>query len=550
MAIDARRFKSAGLGDGRPPSFASQAMVVAPDRWAALIGVEVLREGGTAVDAAIAVSAALTVAMPHQTGLGGDAFWMIRKAAGPTEALNASGRAPSATDPDRLLAAGEMIIPPRSPFAVTVPGMIAGWTEAHERHGRLDLARLLEPAAAAAIEGRPVTPTYARAVRSVEHALSIRPEWRRVFLPGGRAPSVGERLCQPDLAATLRTLADNPHLFYRGHLADRISEAVRADGGWLATGDLAACRAEWVAAIARPFAEWTVNEMPPNSYGCLALLAMAIYEADGGSSARTVAQSTHRWIEAAKIMTLVRDAEVGDPAGMRAPIDKILDLHNVRRLAALISPTEARSFAWLNDRVLVEGDWIANRGGHADTCHFVVVDSEGTSVSCIQSLFDDFGTGLVVPGTGIVLQNRGACFTLQPGHPNTLTAGRRPLHTLAPALATVDDTTVAVFGAMGGHAQVQLHLQMVDGLALSGLNPAEVTDRPRWFVRPVQGEFSVLVENRLQAASELARMGHRLEMEGPYTEFVGHEQIVLLDHARGVLVGAADPRSDGAAVGY
>ncbi len=545
--IDVRRYAGAGIVDGRPPVLAGTAMVVTPDRFATLTGLDVLRAGGNAVDAAVAIGAALAVAHPHQCSLGGDAFWLVRHD-GVTHALDASGRSAGTASAAALRDAGLESVPPRSGLAVTVPGVVSGWLAAHARFGSVAFGELLEPAAVAADAGLPLTPLVSRQFARSADLLATRVESRRVLLPEGRPPTVGERLRQPDVARTIRTLGEDPRALYEGDLAERLCAAVQADGGLLQPDDLAGHRADWTEPLEAPFAAWTVQEMPPSSQGLVALLGLLVMETldvPPGDSRRS-----HAWVEVARLCMAVRDAELGDPRHMRRTPDDLLARPNVEWLAGLLDARGVRRAEWLRDRLGGgTGPVSAPTPARGDTVHYAVVDGGGMAVSCIQSVFEDFGSGIVVPGAGIVLHNRGAGFRVDvDDHPNSLRPAVRPMHTLAPALALADGRTVAVFGSMGGHAQAQLHMQLLEGLAVEGLDPATVTVRPRWYVQP--GSDAVLAEPRGGLADRLEATGQQVQRTAQFEQSMGHAQVIVVDHERGVLVGAADPRSDGLALGY
>lgn len=497
-------------------------MVASPHARATLAGVEVLRSGGTAVDAAVAVGALLGVAQPNQTGIGGDAFWLLRPRGGPTLALNASGRTPAGVDPSAIRS-----IPPRSALAVTVPGTTSAWAAAHERFGRLDYERLLAPAVEAAEDGLPVTPLLARALRGARELLGSRPESARVFCPGGRPPAVGERLRQPDLARTLRALARDPQALYRGELAGRVAAALAAEGSTMTAADLAEHRADWVEPVAHAWRGLQVEEVPPNSQGLAVLLVLALL--DAGPPPRDALERAQRTIAASRLALAVRDAELGDPASMR------------RTPAELLAAAAAGTLA--------PGVPRAATPARGDTVYYAVVDADGLAVSCIQSVFQDFGSGLVVPDTGILLHNRGCELRPEPGHVNSLEPRKRPLHTLTAGLATEDGATAIVFGTMGGHAQAQIHVQLLQALVEDGLDPATAVDLPRFFAPPGAGR-ALVVEAGHPLADGLAGLGEQLVPVERYDPTLGHAHALVVDEERGVLVGAADPRSDGLALGY
>jgi gamma-glutamyltranspeptidase/glutathione hydrolase len=563
-----RRFLETGLRDGRQPAIAARGMVVTPHSFATLTGLDVLRSGGNAIDAALAVSAALMVAVPHQTGPGGDAWWMVRPHDGPVQVLNASGRSSRHASADELRAAGWPRVADREVHAVTAPAVAAGWREVHARWATRSLPDLFRPAVAAAEDGLLVSPNMARQLELADPVLARDASASAIFRPGGRPLRVGERLVQAELAATIRELGEDPRSIHEGRLADAVAAAVRDRRGWLDETDLAGVTATWERPLSCPSGGWEVLEAPPNSQGMAALVALALRErAEAGLARVDAVTDLHLSVEAARIAMAVRDAAVADPDRMVIEPAEILRPGTIEALAAAIDPERAAGedrLAAAVGRVL--GDLAPRRGSPSsrggsggtrphpgtDTAHFVVIDRDGFAVSCIQSLFSAFGSGIVVPGTGVILHNRGAGFSLEAGRPNELRPLQRPMHTLAPAMATAGKRLQAVFGCMGGHAQTQIHLQMVQGLARDGLDPATVTARPRWFARPDpdSGAPEVLVESRLRSAARLPSFGHAVVRLGPFADVMGHEQVVLVDSERGALLGAADPRSDGIALGF
>jgi len=344
----------------------------------------------------------------------------------------------------------------------------------------------------------------------------------------------------------MQVLADDPRAFYEGPLAERIVATVIAEGGRLSPEDLLDHQSEWTVPVARDFEGWRVEEFPPNSQGWLTLLTLGVAVGAGGM--RRGAARTHRLIEAAQIARSVRDNVLADATSMRNPADWYLDPARIARLSELVS-TRPGAFVDVH-RVLGDAARASMPTGHGDTAHFAVVDADGLATSCIQSVYSDFGTGIVVPGTGIVLQNRGWAFSLQPEHPNVLAPRKRPSHTLAPALATRDGETIAAFGCMGGDAQTQVHCQLLVGLVVDGRDPASAIAAPRWFTRPVGPGYEVLVEHGHAHARALGDLGHATVAVRRYEEAMGHAQIILRDPQSGVLCGAADPRSDGMALGF
>jgi gamma-glutamyltranspeptidase/glutathione hydrolase len=332
---------------------------------------------------------------------------------------------------------------------------------------------------------------------------------------------VGAVLRQPDLASTLRAISADPGVFYTGPLAERIAGAV---DGWLTPDDLAGHTGDWVEPLRAPFAGWEIEEMPPNSQGMTALIGLHLMSERGLGPDDPPRAWVEAGIAAARTFMAIRDREIGDPAGMRRTPQELLGLRSAGDAGAA-APTPAAAAG--------------------DTSHFAIVDEDGLAVSCIQSVFDAFGSGIVVPGTGIVLQSRGSAFSLDDEHVNALRPGRRPLHTLAPGMATRAGRTAAVFGCMGGHAQTQIHVQLLAALAGRGEDPVAAVSAPRW----VLGR-SVRAEDRDGLPDLVAAAGHPVRRTEPYCQAMGHAQVIVADEDTGVLAGVADPRCDGAALGY
>jgi len=532
-------FAGAGEQLGRQPAVGA-AMVASPNAWATLQGVEVMRRGGNAVDAALAVSAALMVSTPHQCSPGGDAFWLIRPPGGPSVGINASGFAGHRADARALRSRGGMRI--RSAASVTVPGVIDGWRLAHDRYGSMDLPVLVEPAAAAADMGLRVTPYLARQFRAAADVVGGQPEFAKAFFDSSHIPRVGQVVALPDLARTLRIVGDSPRAVYEGDLAARIARAVASEPGAIDESDLADFQAEWTTPLSGPYGDLEIHELGPNASGWLVLLAAGILRHLAKRS--QAIERAHLAIEASKLAVIVRDAVLADPVAMVAEPEGFLDEAWLAEAAGQLELERANSAAALSRIAGLDRSIPVERPG--GTAHFAVVDPGGLAVSCIQSVYLDFGTGIVPEGTGMTLQNRGDCFTLDDGHPNQLGPRRRPLHTLAPALATAGPDTALVFGAMGGDAQPQIHLQLLEALRVDP-DPARATAEPRWFARRDGDGFEVALEERSGLAPLLVERGHRVRIVAPYDEVMGHAQVI--QRGDGFLLGAADPRSDGLALG-
>jgi gamma-glutamyltranspeptidase/glutathione hydrolase len=530
--------------------YARHGMVAASHPLAVEIGVGVLRDGGTAVDAAIAVNAALGFLEPVACGIGGDLFALVWDAESrKLHGLNASGRAPNAADAARVPAEADGTIPVYSPHAWTVPGTVDGWFELHARFGKLPMRRLLEPAIRAADEGEPVPQVIAAAWDRGGRLLSGKPGFDATFLPGGRAPREGETFRNRALARAYRALADGGRdAFYRGEIARAIVELSRSSGGWFALEDFAAHRSEWVEPISTTYRGVTVFELPPNGQGLAALQMLNILEGfDLQALGRDSAAFWHTLVEAKKLAFEDRARWYADPAFAEVPMAALLSKAYAKERAALIDPRRAA-------RRIDAGD---PRLDHGDTTYLAVADGAGNMVSLIQSNYTGFGSGYVVASHGFGLHSRGAQFSLDPESSNRLEPGKRPFHTIIPAFAMKDGEPWLAFGVMGGDMQPQGHVQVLVNLIDFGMNLQEAGDAPRFHhqgsseptgTRMTDGgqlhlESGVSDEVR----RDLARLGHRItESVGTF----GGYQAVARDPATGILAGASESRKDGCALGY
>ncbi len=519
---------------------ARNGLVATSQPLAAQAGLAVLQSGGNAIDAAIAAVATLCVVEPCSTGIGGDAFALIWSAAeGRLVGLNASGPAPAGLTADLVRGRGHTSFPTRGGLPVTVPGALRGWQLVLERFGTRGLDTLLAQPIAYATDGYPVSPGIAAAWERSTELLARLPDSRRVWLPGGRAPRAVELFRNPQFAATLGAIADHgPDAFYTGPIAARVAAAVRADGGVMTADDLAAYRAEWVEPIAVEYANGaTFHEIPPNGQGLAALLALNIARGfDLSSVPYGSADYTHILIESMKLAFVDAHAYVGDPRRVGVPVAGLLSGRYARERRALIA----------KDRALFPEPGSPPRDG--DTVYLTVADGAGNMVSWIQSLYMGFGSGITAGDTGVQLQNRGANFSLTPGHPNEVAPGRRPFHTIIPGFITRDGRPWASYGVMGGFMQPQGHLQVGVNLVDFGMNPQAALDAPRF--NWLQGR-EVALEPGFGAAvrDELARRGHALLPAGAAVHY-GGGQVILRDPDSGVLIGGSEPRNDGAVVGW
>jgi gamma-glutamyltranspeptidase / glutathione hydrolase len=497
---------------------------------AAQTGLRMLGEGGSAVDAAIATAIALTVVEPVSNGIGSDAFAIVWDGH-ELHGLNASGRSPAAWTPEYFGGSG---VPLLGWNSVTVPGAVSAWVELHANFGKLPFERLFEPAISYARNGFLLSPTIADQWAAQVPLFESQPGFAEAFMPNGRAPHAGELVRLPDHAGTLETIAaTNGESFYRGDLAARLEAHSTANGGAMRAADLAEHRADWVGTITGGYRGYTVHEIPPNGQGIVALVALGILEHfDMGSLPVDSAESVHLQIEAVKLAFADAQAYVSDLDYMTVGPERLLDEDYLRERATLIDPHRARpAFAG------------TPRGG---TVYLTAADSSGLMVSMIQSNYMGFGSGVVVPGTGIALQNRGADFVAQPGHPNQVGPGKRPYHTIIPGFLTKDGAAVMSFGVMGGPMQPQGHVQVVGRIVDHGQNPQAACDGPRF--RWAQG-LEVCCENGFPTATleGLRSRGHLLVTTGDYNQFGSCQAIWRLEDG---YLAVSDPRRDGQAAGF
>ncbi len=521
-----------------PPPYPGQRSAALGDRIVACsqplagqAGLEMFRRGGNAVDAALATAITLTLVEPSGNGIGSDAFAIVWDGA-ELHGLNGSGPAPAAWTPERF--AGGM--PETGWETVTVPGAVASWAALSERFGRLPFEALFEPAVRYAEEGFLVSPIIGRLWGLAEGRLGHRPDFAAHFLPGGRAPRPGERFASADVAATLRQIAESRgEAFYRGALAERIAADAAANGAAMTLDDLAAFRPEWCGTISRRFDDFALHEIPPNGQGIAACLALGILsETDVRDHGPDDPAAIHLMIEAMKLAFRDAAAHVADRSFMEdVRVEDLLDPGYARERAALIDPTRAQDFQ----------SGAPRRGG---TVCLAAADSDGMMVSFIQSNFVGFGSGVVVPDTGISLQNRGLGFSLEEGHPNRVAGGKRPYHTIIPGFLMADEAPLMAFGVMGGMMQPQGHVQMALRTQLWGQDVQTAADAPRW--RVTEG-LGVACEGFFPEGvlDTLSGLGHRISVEQPDQAFgFGGAQLVhRLDS--GGYVGGSDPRKDGGA---
>ncbi|MDS0282750.1 gamma-glutamyltransferase [Haloarcula onubensis] len=538
---------------GRPPTRSTNAMVATPHSLASSTGVDVLRDGGSAVDAAIAVNAALAVAYPHMAGIGGDGFWLLAPPGESVRGINASG--PAAAAADRAFYGERDDIPERGPAAaLTVPGAIDGWRLAHEAYGQLPWERLFRDAIGLAADGVPVTANLARWIRRDWPVLSADDAARTTFGVDGAPPEAGDRLHQPALAASLSTLAtEGPREgFYEGDLAASFCGAL-GDDSPLAPADFASYRAEWVEPLSVSYRGYTAHGLPPNTQGLTALQLLGLLDGfDVEAWGDGTADYYHHMTEATKLAFADRDAWVTDPRSLDVPTDDLLAADYLRERRAGISAT-ATPPGDIEPGIRPAGHEPTDGDPGGDTCYFTVVDEAGLAVSAIQSVYFDFGAGIVAGDTGIVPQNRGAYFSLDPDSVTALEPGKRPFHTLIPAMLTRDREPWLCYGTMGGEGQPQTQAALVTRLVDFGYDVQRAIEAPRWLYGRTWGaeSRSLSLEKRVPdgVVTDLEARGHTVSLARGYDETMGHAQAIRC-HEDGSLSGGADPRGDGSAIGY
>ncbi len=525
----AREYASA-----RSPVFARN-VVAASQPLAVQAGLRMLASGGNAVDAALAAAIALVVVEPTGNGLGSDAFAIVWDGT-ELHGLNGSGRSPAGWRPERF--AGLPAMPERGWESVTVPGVVSAWADLSARFGKLPFEALFEPAIGYAQNGFPVSPIIAELWDRGARLLAEQPGFTEAFMPGGRAPKAGEVFRSPAMAASLRSIAGTRGAsFYRGELAQKIAAFAKANGAALSLDDLASHRNDWCGTIAQSFGSLEVHEIPPNGQGIAALMALGLLERTRiREHAADSLEALHLQIEAMKLAFADTKAYVADGDHMSAVTARdLLSPAYLDRRAGLIDPGKAQDF----------GSGAPKHGG---TVCLSAGDENGMMVSFIQSNYMGFGSGVVVPGTGISLQNRGAGFTVEPGHPNQVGPEKRPFHTIIPGFAMRDGRPLTAFGLMGGPMQAQGHMQMMLRMEIWKQDPQTAADAPRW--RVVAGRKVALEPSVGSPMLEALRaLGHDAQFEESDLTFgFGGAQIV--HRIEGGYVAGSDPRKDGQAGGF
>ncbi len=520
---------------GRSAVYGTSAMIATSHPEASLVGVEILKKGGSAVDAAIAATALLGVIEPGMTGIGGDCFAIVARPGARPTTINGSGRAPAGATLDFARERGITAIADESPLAVTIPGAVDAWIQLHRDYGKLDLAEVLAPAARRAEEGYPVAPRVAFDWHRNEGRLRRFPETAAAFLPNGKAPAVGDIHRQPALARTLREIGRRGRAaFYEGAVAEEIVTVLNRLGGPHALDDFAAQGSTYEDPISAPFDSVEVLECPPNGQGATALLLLRALDGwDALEAAADPGERAHLFAQATRGAYCLRDRAIADPAAMETSVEALLSDQSVAFVRAFAEAPESAP---------------APSGAppfETDTICLSVVDRDGLVVSFINSLFTAFGSTIFAPKSGVLLHCRGASFRIDDEHPNRLGPRKRPMHTIIPGLVMKGRRPLMPFGVMGGQYQSAGHADLLIKAFKEGLDLQSAIDAPRLFAYGV----TVQVENGVDAAviRHLEARGHRIEhLPSP----LGGAQAVFIDHERGVLVGASDPRKDGCALGY
>ena len=530
------RFFEHNFPSRRSVVMSKRGMAASSQPLAVEAAINVLRGGGNAIDAAVTATAVLGVLEPMSTGLGGDCFALVysakeRRLIG----INASGRAPRSASAEALIQLGVRHVPLDGPLSVTVPGALDGLASCLTTYGTISLEQALAPAIFYAEDGFPVHEVAAQQWERSLAKLGRNEESSKVYLPQGRAPRPGEVFHNPDLALTLRLIAEQgPDVFYQGKLGEAISTAVLDLGGVMCPDDLKAHTSEWVEPIETSYRGYEIVEMPPNTQGLAVLIALNILEGYRLSEmGRDSSEYLHYLIEATKVALLDARARVADP---REPID-------TKQLLSKLYAEGRRSEI---SQTMAAISQAALFGNQSDTVYIAVVDEQRNVVSMISSLFKAFGSGITVPGTGLLLQNRGACFSLEPDHPNVMAPGKRPFHTIIPSIIMRDRRPWACFGLVGGLMQAQGHVQVVSNLVDFDMNPQAALDAPRFRIFE-DGRLGVEDNVPENVRDRLLRMGHNIKQDSTEDGF-GGAQLILI--SGDTLQGASDPRKDGCAIGF
>lgn len=524
---------------GRSPAHGMEGLAATSHTISTAVAVDILRRGGNAMDAAIAACAVQCVVEPESTGVGGDCFCLYAPGGGDkVVAFNGSGRAPAAATVEYYLDRNIRAIERQSPHACVIPGAVDAWYQLNRDYGRMALDVLLQPAIDYALNGYPVSSRVSADMRSQSKVIAQDENLRRVFMPGGHTPLVGDLHRQAELGHTLQAIAKHGRdAFYSGEIAEDMVNYLRGLGGLHTLDDFAAAGGDYVTPISSEFRGHTIWECPPNGQGVTALQLlniMAGFETDGVDLLS--AERLHAEIEAGRLAYQDRNTFVADPDQASVPVEALLSAEHAAALRGSIDRDKAM------DRLPK-----SSLPNHASTVYISVVDKDRNACSFINTLFENFGAGLMAPKSGVVFTNRAQGFVIDPDHPNCIAPGKRPLHTIIPGMVTRDGKAVMPFGVMGGQYQAFGHMQFLTRFFDFGMDIQEAQDAPRVF--PLPGEHAVQMEGAIPAATvaELEKMGHRrVAPDKP----IGGSQAIWIDPQTGILTGGSDPRKDGCALGY
>ncbi len=528
-----------GRNYGRSMVITQQGIAATSQTLASQAAAQILVKGGSAIDGAIAANAVLAVVEPMKTGLGGDLFVLYREAnTGKLVGLNASGPAPKALSPEFLAKQGTKTMPAFGIHTFTVPGAVDGWAQMHKRYGKLPWKDLFQSAIAYAEKGFPVTEAIHESWAASVERIKPNHESVRVFLPNGHVPAEGDLFKNPGIGHALRLIADQgPKAFYTGEIAAAILKTSQKLGGTMTAADLSSFSSEWVTPISIDYRGWKISELPPNSQGFAALEMMNIMEVTPASPLGPFSPpEMHKRIEAMKLAYSDVRRYNADPRVANIPVDRLISKDYARKRAALIDPQKANCD-------VPNGDPVGS-----NTTYLTVVDKDGNIASWIESVYDEFGSGITAQGMGFIMQNRGALFTLDPHSPNLLAGGKRPFHTIIPAFMEKGDQHIG-FGIMGGANQPLAHAQFASNIIDYGMNIQAALEAPR-FTKKNSGGCDVSIEDRVPLATlqQLSERGHEIRIRREYTQEMGRGQAILHNSRTGTNYAASDPRADGEAI--
>ena len=522
---------------GRSPVYATNGMAATSHPLSSQAALDVLKVGGNALDAAICACSVQCVVEPGSTGIGGDNFCLYAPGGSSRMvAYNGSGRAPGGAAVERLTALGVGKIERTSPHAVTVPGAVDAWCRLNDDHGTIPLKELLQPAIDLARQGYPVSPRVHADWQSNANHLASNDTLSAIFLPGGTVPALGSLHHQPGLADALEMIGrEGRAVLYEGELAEEMVACLQSHGGLHKMSDFATARGEYVEPITTEFGGSMVHECPPNGQGAIALLLLNMF-AHGPTDDPLSEERIHFELEACRLAYGMRDRHLADPAQQRVDVASLINPAFAKQLVSRIDPNRATPSPDLPPLT-----------PHRDTVTISVIDKDRNACSFINTLFWGWGSGITTPKHGIVLTNRGEGFVMEPGHPNCIAPGKRPLHTIIPGMVSQQDRVTMSFGVMGGEYQAMGHAQFLSRMADFGCDIQEAQDMPRWMVDPFDGTVEIERGVSADTIESLRQRGHKIDIA---TRPIGGSQAIAIDWNNGVLIGGSDPRKDGCAAGY